>query len=150
MKRRFLFLTFLSITLLVLILLVTGSSLLMLPLNEAKTIPLGTFISWIGLLALPLTIFWGLKSLRHPKENWEHFLSIFLKIMIGLALLWLPISYGLSGNMASNFSGYSEGFQGGPIAMQIYWVITYSIPLSSLILLVAYWLSKMIVALKSK
>ena len=65
-KSKFYFYSALLITIATLVLLYTGSSLLTLSLNSSNTIPLGTFITWAGIIALPMSIYWGVKELRTP------------------------------------------------------------------------------------
>ncbi|MAD96378.1 MAG: hypothetical protein CMB99_03530 [Flavobacteriaceae bacterium] len=144
MKRGFLFFIYLSITLIILFLFATGSSLLTLSLNEAKTVPLGTFLTWFGIMALPRTIYWGSRSLRDPEDQWSRVLSKILNVLLCLTVLWLPIAYLLSGNMATNFTGNTETFQGGPTAMNIYWYLTYGLPIASILILLAYWIGMLV------
>lgn len=63
-KRRIYFYSALIITLGVITLLATGSSLLTMAVDNDNKIPLGTFITWAGIIALPLSVYWELR-------NWE-------------------------------------------------------------------------------
>jgi len=127
--------TFFTITL-----LVTGSSLLMIALDDDHSIPLGTFITWAGMIALPLSIYWGIKELRKPSSKLNRFLSGLLKIIIILGILWVPISYLLAGNLSFSFSE-KVTFHGGQDAMRWFWRLSYGIGIGSILTLIAYWIS---------
>lgn len=139
-KRQVYFIISLLLTLTVIALLVTESSLLTLALDNDNTIPLGTFITWIGMFSLPLTIYWGIKALRKPTNKLHIILSIILKIIIIFGLLWVPISYLLAGNLSFTFSE-KETFQGGQTAMSWFWYLSYGIGIGALVTLILYWLT---------
>ena len=107
-------------------LLISGSQLLTLPLDSNDTIPLGSFITWAGMMSLPLSLYFASHKLRDPTKTIHRFLSVVLKLLIGLGVLWLPISYALAGNLAFNFTE-SPTFQGGQLAMKCFWALTYAI-----------------------
>lgn len=119
------------------ILLVTGSSLLTTPLDKNNTIPLGTFITWAGLISLPLSIYWGIKKLRLPKNRFYFYLSMILKLTVILAVLWVPICYLLAGNISYTFTE-KETFQGGQLAMKWFWGFTYSIVIIPILILIIH------------
>ncbi|MBT8260717.1 MAG: hypothetical protein KJN82_05340 [Bacteroidia bacterium] len=121
-------------------LLVAGSSLLTIPLDNKKTIPLGTLITWAGMISLPLTIYWGIKELRKPTIRLNKILAVCLKIIIILGILWVPISFLLAGNLSFSFSG-KELFQGGQVAMRLFWYLSYGIGIGSILILSMYWIS---------
>ena len=121
-------------------LLVTGSPLLEKSLSSTQNIPLGNLLTWMGMIALPLSIYWGSKGLRQPDSTVRKYLSVLLKCLILLALLWVPICYLLAGNIAFNFSG-TEEFQGGQIAMKWFWRYSYGLPIVTIGVLLAYWIT---------
>lgn len=125
-KRKAYFLGALSVTIGTIILLISGSSLLTIPLDNNKAIPSGTFITWAEMISLPLTVYWGVKEFRKPTYKLNIILGYFLKIIIILGVLWVPISYLLSGNISFSFSK-TEAFQGGQNAMQWFWGLSYGI-----------------------
>jgi len=139
-KRKTYFYTALILTLSVIILLVTGSSLLTMSLSSDQSIPLGTFITWAGMVSLPLTIYWSVKELRNPTKKINIILSAFLKIIIAFGILWVPIAYLLSGNLSFTFSE-KETFQGGQAAMRWFWRLSYGIGVGSLLTIITYWIS---------
>ena len=128
------------LTLSVVVLLVIGSSLLTTALDRDKSIPLGTLITWTGMISLPSTIYWVIKELRKPSSKINRILSGFLKIIIILAVFWVPISYLLAGNLSFSFSE-KETFQGGQIAMRWFWRFSYGIGIGAILTLIAYWIS---------
>jgi hypothetical protein len=122
------------------ILLVTGSSLLTMGLDSDKSIPFGTLITWTGMISLPLTIYWGIKELRKPSSKLNRILSGFLKTIIALGILWVPISYLLAGNLSFSFSE-KETFQGGQDAMRWFWRLSYGIGIGAILIITTYWIS---------
>ena len=139
-KRRIFFYTALILTLIVIILLVIGSSLLTLALDRDESIPFGTLITWTGMISLPLTIYWGIKELRKPSSKLNRILSGFLKFIIVLGILWIPISYLLAGNLSFSFSE-KETFQGGQDAMKWFWRLSYGIGIGAILIISTYWIS---------
>jgi hypothetical protein len=131
------------LTLSVIILLVTGSPLLTIAFDSDSKIPSGTLITWIGMISLPLTIYWGIEELRKPSSKLNRFLSGFLKFIIVLGILWVPISYLLAGNLSFSFSE-KETFQGGQYAMRWFWRLSYGIGIGSILTLVIYWIASFI------
>ncbi|MBO3118102.1 hypothetical protein J4050_15220, partial [Winogradskyella sp. DF17] len=105
-----------------------------------NSIPLGTFITWAGMIALPLSVYWGIKELRKPSEKLNRILSGFIKIIIILGILWVPISYLLAGNLSFSFSE-KETFQGGQDAMKWFWRLSYGIGIGSILTIIVYWIS---------
>lgn len=146
-KQKIYFFSALTITFVVILLLVTGSSILLIALNDANTIPLGTFITWAGMIALPLSMYWGIKELRKPSNKPNRILSSLLKTIIALAFLWVPISYGLAGNFSFTFTEKAT-FQGGQVAMKWFWRLCYGIAIGSVATLLLYWFSVVITKLK--
>lgn len=139
-RRKIYFYGALILTLSVIILLATGSSLLTIALANDKSIPLGTLITWTGMISLPLTIYWGIKELRKPSSKLNRILSGFLKIIIISGILWVPISYLLAGNLSFTFSE-KESFQGGQVAIRWFWRLSYGIGIGAILTLIIYWIS---------
>lgn len=122
------------------LLFATGSFLLTIPLDSHQSIPLGTFITWAGMIALPLTVYWGIKELRKPSRKLSNMLSVLLKIIITLGILWVPIAYALAGNLSFTFTE-KVPFQGGQVAMRWFWYLTYGIAIGAISILFVYWIS---------
>ena len=138
------FLVALAVSSIVIVLFLSSSPLLTLGLDKADSIPLGTFITWAGMIAFPLTIYWSAKELRRPTNRWNSILVNLLKIIIGLGILWVPIAYLLAGNIAFNFSNQPT-FQGGQTAMRYFWRLSYGIPIGAILILVIFWISSMLI-----
>ena len=119
-------------------LLITGSSLLIYTLDKDCSIPLGTFITWGGIISLPLTLYLGIKKLQKPIIKYHNYLSILLKVTILLSFLWAPISYLWAGNISFSFTK-KETFRGGQLAMEIFWNFTYLLPILNILLLITYF-----------
>ena len=141
-KRKIWFLGCLVVTFSTIILLVTGSSLLTMPLDSSNTIPLGTFITWAGMISLPLSIYWGVKELRIPTSRLNSILAKVLRLVIILAMLWVPLSYLLAGNLSFSFSE-KETFQGGQTAMIWFWRLSYGIGTGAVLIIFTYWISSL-------
>ncbi len=139
-REKIWFFVFLLVTLSAITLLVSGSSLLTLALDKSNSIPLGTFITWAGMISLPMSIYWGIKEFRKPTSKLNTFLSMFLKTVIIMAVLWVPISYLLSGNLSFSFSE-KESFQGGQAAMKWFWRLSYGIGIGGVLTVITYWIS---------
>lgn len=77
--------------------------------------------------------------MRLPNEKLDKFLSITLKIILLLGVLWVPISYLLAGNLSFTFSE-KEAFQGGQSVMKWFWGLSYGIGIGSLFALLTYWI----------
>ena len=138
MKQHIYFYSTLIVTLSVLILLITGSFLLATVI-PGTSIPLGTLLTWAGMISLPLTLYWGIKELREPSTKGNTILSKFLRILITFGILWVPISYLLSGNFSFTFSE-KETFQGGQMAMRWFWYLSYGIGVGTILTLILYWM----------
>jgi hypothetical protein len=147
-KRKIYFYGSLILTLSVIVLLVTGSPLLNMALDNDKSIPFGTLITWTGMISLPLTIYWGIKEMRQPSGKLNRILSGFLKIILILGILWVPISYLLAGNLSFSFSE-KETFQGGQDAMRWFWRLSYGIGIGAVLILSTYWISLLFKKVKS-
>ncbi|GEM_PF-1111278 len=139
-RRKLYFYISLVLTIGVVILLVTGSPLLTMAIDSNKSIPLGTIITWIGMISFPLAIYWGTEALRNPSRKLYKFLSGLLKIIILLGVLWVPISYVLAGNLSFSFTE-KETFQGGQTAMRWFWYLSYGVGIGGLLILFTYWVS---------
>jgi len=68
-------------------------------------------------------------------------LAFVLKAIILLAILWVPISYLLAGNIAFTFTE-SITFQGGQQAMKLFWYFIYFLSLGPLFIVSIYGIFK--------
>lgn len=140
-NRKLWFFSSLGVFGLAFFLLVTGSPLLETSLSQKHYIPIGNITTWLGMIALPFSIYWGAKKMRKAVSRLNRFLSRILKILIVLAIFWAPICFFLAGNLAFNFSEV-EGFQGGQAAMRWFWRYSYGLPLASIVVLILYWIGR--------
>jgi hypothetical protein len=124
MNRKVIIYLCAAIVSIALILLLSGSSVLVIGLDPDDTIPAGTFITWFGLIALSVLVFQSRPRLRKPTTGSERFFSLLAKFFIVLAILWVPVSYLLSGNLRFNFIG-AQTYQGGYYGMKTFWNYTF-------------------------
>lgn len=139
-KQKILFFGSSLVVLGTIFLLATGSRLLTLALDWPVAIPLGTFITWAGMICLPLAIHSGIDELQRPTGTLNKILLTMLRAALFMAILWVPISYFLAGNMSFTFSDKAS-FQGSLVAMQWFWRLSYGIAVTPVMVLLIYWLS---------
>ncbi len=137
-SRKLYFFTALIVTITSLLLLASGSPLLTYGLDKNNAFPLGTLITWAGMACLPLAIYWGIQNLRKPAGLYYKVLAAALKSVIILGVLWMPICFLLAGNFSFSFLEKAS-FQGGQTAMKLFWVLSFSIPVASIVILMACW-----------
>jgi len=102
-------------------LLVSGSPLLLLMLSARMGLPLGTAVTWFGMLAWGALLHFGSVALPDPAPRADRFYRGSWRVALTLALLWPLAGFGLAGNWAYTFSD-TDGFRGGQAAMQLFWV----------------------------
>ncbi|MBO0331099.1 hypothetical protein [[Muricauda] lutisoli] len=141
-KPKFYFFASLTIFITVAILLITGSFVLTEPLYNGSTIPMGTPLTWLGIMSLPLAVYFGVERYRNPTKIYK-FLPQLLKFSLAAAVLWVPISYLLAGNLSFSFSE-KEMFQGGQLAMKWFWGYSYGVVILPLFLLIVHWVLKVV------
>ena len=134
-NRKIWFYSSLTVLVITAVLLISGSSILIRPLSNDPYIPMGTPITWLGIISLPLSIYLGNKKFRNPSNSKSKFLSSFLKICLVLAILWAPVCYLLAGNFSNTFTEKEE-FQGGQLAMQWFWRFTYGIVIAPILIFI--------------
>jgi hypothetical protein len=107
-------------------LLITSSPLLTMPFIGIEGLPSGTLITWVGLIALPMMIYAAPGSLHPPETVLDRIMSVTMRCLLALAVLWVPVSYWLAGNLGFNFGNTGE-FRGGQTAL--FYFFYYSIAL---------------------
>lgn len=136
--RKIYFYVSLSLFVCGLILLFIFPSVLLIPFNNEN--PIGNILLWPMVVAYPMSIFFGFKSLLNPKNEIEIVFSRIIKSLILLCLLWMPINYLIAGNLSFNFNGTYYVF--AKISKQdIFWDYNYFIagaPFSFLVLYSLY------------
>jgi len=109
----------------ILFLLATGSPVLTAPLDSAGRFPAGNFLTWLGMLLLPLSIYLGFFTRPVAQDPRINIFRFGLLIALVLALLWGLVAYGLAGNWQFSFSSQAEGFVGSPRASAFFWYWNY-------------------------
>lgn len=100
--------------------LVTGSPILTMPVIEGGSLPWGNVMTGALFVLFPLNFLIVRKGRRlHPVAERFYNTTILLSLLMGL--LWLPVSYFLSGNWHSTF-------QNADINQQIWESYTYATP----------------------
>ena len=111
-----------------LVLLVTGSPLLLTTLNEGLGLPLGTVSTWLGMMALVLMTWFASPRLRTAASRRDQIYRAALIVLFLLALSWPFVSYGLAGNWSFSFRG-QEAFRGSSRAADWFFRFTYGVVL---------------------
>ena len=147
-KNQVLFYLSLAVTSLVLYLLFTGSSVLLFKITESPYLPAGTPITWLGLIGFTAVFLFGFSRLKTTNSKALKFCYTLFRIAFILAVLWLPLSIGLSGNLSNSF-GEKLSFQGGQMAMKIFWINSYTPVLLPLTASIFYLIIKLIIKLRT-
>jgi len=142
-KRKYILIVSLLILIISAVLLITGSSVLMVAVVENPYLPLGNIIAWAGIMALPSAIYFGIGSLNKPILVFEKIIKYILITIIILAVLWAPISYWLAGNFAFTFTAQPD-FRGSDSASKLFWYFNYCIVVTPIICLVIFGIYKLI------
>lgn len=116
-----------------LILVVTGSPILNIPLYEGSAFPLGTLVSWIGLIAFTSAIYLAFNKIDRVSNSIRQIIRIVSGSTIILALLWGLIGFVFAGNWAFVFQNHDE-FRGGIEASRYFWIFTASLVLLPVLL----------------
>ena len=108
----------------VVILLATGSPILNRSIGGDDGLPMGTVLTWLAFICLPLVFLLGIPGLRHPKSKMQKWVRKAFGVLFGLGLLWGLISYGLAANWNFNFKR-QEAFRGSARAGVLFWYLNY-------------------------
>ena len=130
-------------------LLVTGSQILVKPLYKGSGLPCGTIITWIGLIAFPASVLFGIKKILDPDKSILRILNIVIKVNILLGLAWGFISYYLAGNWAFTFTPQND-FRGSTDASLYFFSFTLVIAILPLICLAVFLVHSLISRLQNK
>jgi hypothetical protein len=112
-------------------------------------LPWGTIITWIGLIALPASVFFGIEKIRHPITIKFRILNFANKMAILFASIWGLLSYYFANNWAFTFRQQTE-FRGSIRASSYFFNYTILIIAISLILLLVYFIHIILSKLKNK
>lgn len=131
----------LILSVIVIILLASGSNLLSYTIGSGNKLPLGNLITWAGIFSLPLSVYWGIKPYINLKFKPHKYLNRSLKIAISLGFLWAPLAYVLAGNWTFTFKDKQE-FQGSMEAMDWFWKLNYTTALLPLLILFCFFITR--------
>ena len=123
-------------------LLVTGSSSLNYLLSETMGLPLGTPVTWLGLLSLSGILYFGFSALRAPGNQTQRILRSAWIISLLLAVVWPFISYYLAANWSNSFAGGQEAFRGSDRASEYFWLLTKTTAVFPLLVLAGLLLDR--------
>lgn len=146
--KRFLLIP-LSVLLICGFLILSGSSILTKPIVEGGSFPYGNLISWTALIALSLSIYFGINKINHPITFIHKTFSYAYRLLIILPVLWGFVSYYLASNWAFTFKQQKE-FRGSSDAAEYFWLYTIVCVLFPLIYILLYWLILLAKHLKRK
>ena len=138
--KRVLITSSLSVLIISVLLLATGSSLLT---KSFGGIPLGNLTTWAGFIALQLSIYWGHSKFTKSNSILGKIIKTLIETLIVISFLWLAIAYILSGNINFTFKP-SAGFQGSNEASNVFWNINYCLVIAPIVLASIYNLLKLI------
>jgi hypothetical protein len=120
------------------LLIVTGSPILTMPVVKESAFPFGTLISWIGLIALTTSVYLAfIKIIGSDSSNHRIFGFAFKSIVI-LAALWGIIGFLLAGNWAFTFQNHEE-FRGSIEASKYFWTFTAALVFIPVLLILIFW-----------
>ena len=108
-------------------LLATSSPWLLVESALLRGLPLGTLITWAGIVSLPMASFLGFHQFLNRETKPTRVCRSFMICLLLLSTVWGFVAYGLAGNWAFNFSNQTDSFRGGVVAGEIFWVYSKSI-----------------------
>ena len=125
-----------------LFLVVTGSPILNKPFIKDSTLPLGTLISWIGIIALTLTIYCIFNKIHSYNSKNHKILRYVFKGIISLASIWGFIGFLFANNWAFTFQNHDK-FRGSIYASLFFWIYTATLVLFPILLIIILLLFSM-------
>jgi hypothetical protein len=141
-------LPFISLLILItcLFLIVKGSAVLNMPVIKGTAFPVGTIVSWIGLIALAVTLFSIFNKICNSLGPGARILRyVYLGFTI-LAALWGFIGFFLAGNWAFTFHNHDD-IRGSIEASEVFMYFTASLVLFPVILIITTGLVSLLLKL---
>lgn len=132
-----------------LLLILTGSPILLKPLMNDLDFPIGTLISWVGIAMLPLSIIMGVRLIRKPTSLAYRFYKRVYIFFFLLSAAWGLISYYLVGNWAFTYSDTGV-FRGSEKAFQLIVTFTFTLISLNLLLLLIFGIHHFIISKRHK
>ena len=117
-----------------LLLIVTGSPILSKPVQQDSAFPIGTIISWAGLVALVNTTYLVFNKISHSYQSNFKLLRFAFRSLLILASTWGLAGFLFAGNWAFTFQNQDE-FRGSIEASQYFLGYTATIVLFPVFLL---------------
>lgn len=124
-------------------LLISGHPILEKPIFSNFEFPWGNYITWVGFIAFPFGVLVSFSFLRKPTSATTRLLKNLLRMNIVLGLLWVPISYLLSGNLKNSFKD-SGNFQGSHLASEIFWLYCELLVALPLLIYICSWILQLL------
>lgn len=121
-------------------LLVTGSPLLLISLNERMGLPLGNLVAWLGMLSLVLMVAPGWGSLWVSNADRDRVFCRLWWLLLAMVLAWPLIGFALAGNWSNSFSGSAPGFRGSPAASRVMFSYSAAAVILPLLFVLVRWL----------
>jgi len=116
-------------------LVITGSPVLNMPVFKATSFPAGTIVSWIGLIALAVTIYFIFSKIPDSFIAGGRILRFAFQCFIVLAALWGFIGFFLADNWSFTFGNKSE-FRGSIEASEVFMYFTALLVLLPVLLII--------------
>ena len=149
MRRKFLIISAMIIFLIAAYLLLTTSSILSIYILEKPGLPIGTVITWLGIVSIHILVFFGSRKLDRTSLISRRLIKPGLPVLFLLAILWIPIGFILSGNLAFNFRG--QTFLGTNIeSSEVFWFNNYFVVAAPIFLLLLQLISTLAGRMKLK
>jgi len=102
-------------------LLATVSPWLLVEPAGLPGLPLGTLITWAGIVSLPMASLLGFHRFLNRDSRLAKISKSLMICLLVLSVSWGFVAYGLAGNWAFNFSNQTDAFQGSIAAGEIFW-----------------------------
>ena len=122
------------------VLLISASPLLTYNLSKKSFFPLGTIITWVGIISLPTFIFLAISGFRKPNNILEKIFKWIFLNLIAISSVWGILGFVLAKNWSFTFSNTAEGFRGGTAAGYWFWNLTYILVLLPVLITIIYFL----------
>jgi hypothetical protein len=136
MRKSILLLSVLTVSL-VASLLISGSSLLTVPFIEDVDMPVGTILTWFGLICLS-TAFLASSEPLWQRRGFSRWYAYALIICLVLSTFWGLSSFSQSGKWNFTFSRSSPTFVGSAEAGKIFWMISKTTASAPILIYLVY------------
>lgn len=139
MKRKLILLALISVLIFCAVLLASSSHWLLVPIDREGSMPLGTLVTWLGLIVWPTLVYMVFFKRMRGITSLKLVYKTFFPALIIIAVLWGPVSYLLAGNWAFNFTNAQDTYQGSSAASALFWKFSYTVAAMPLLMLIVYF-----------